>query len=114
VEQLGVKRPFRQLKIIGKRHRVVWDAPLVELDGELDLTSNVISIAPNLPHDEERDTVLHEVTHAVEKQLNAHIPEDKLRSIVTGIYAVLKDNPKLAAYLLEEEADDDRTDSELG
>ena len=109
-----MKPPFKQLKIIGKRHRVVWNAPLIENDGELDLERNVISIAPNLPHDEERDTILHEVTHAVEKQLNAHIPEDKLRAIVTGLYAVLKDNPKLAAYLLEEEAEDDRADQGVG
>lgn len=107
-------RTFRQLKIIGKRHRVIWDAPLTDNFGECDHEKNVLSIAAGLPHDEERDTLLHEVTHAVEKQLNCSIPEEKLRMIVTGLYAVLKDNPKLAAYLLEEEADDDRSDKELG
>ncbi len=109
-----MKRPFRQLQIIGKRHRVVWDAPLTENDGEIDFERNVISIAPNLPHDEERDTVLHEITHAVEKQLNCRIPEEKLRIIVTGLYAVLKDNPRLATYLLEDEGDDDRHDQGMG
>jgi hypothetical protein len=106
--------PFKRLTIIGKRHRVVWDAVLDGIDGEMDFERNQISIAPGLPHDEERDTVLHEVTHAVEKQLNCSIPEDKLRIIVTGLYAVLKDNPKLAAYLLEDEADDDRADQGVG
>jgi len=100
--------PFKRLTIIGKRHRVVMDESLGENVGICDHETNTIRIAPGQPHDEERDTVLHEVTHAVEKQLNCTLPESKLRMIVTGLYAVLKDNPKLAKYLLEDEPDDDQ------
>ena len=100
------ERGFRQLKIIGKRHRIKWDAELPDNDGEIDLTRNIISIAKDLPHDEERDTLLHEVTHAVEKQLNCSIPEDKLRLIVTGLYAVFLDNPAFRAYMFEEDSAD--------
>lgn len=108
------KPPFKQLSIIGKRHRVVWDAPLSENYGEIDHTKNEIQICGGMPHDEERDTVLHEITHAVEKQLNCTIPEDKLRLIVTGLYAVMKDNPRLVAYLFEEEPDVDGSSNEGG
>jgi hypothetical protein len=103
--------PFRQLSVIGKRYRVKWSAPISEdLAGECDHATNILSICTGMPHDEERDTVLHEVTHAVEKQLQCEIPEEKLRMIVTGLYAVLKDNPRLTAYLFEEEPDDVEAD----
>jgi hypothetical protein len=104
------KPPFKQLSVIGKRIRILWDATLVDNYGEYDLEKNLISIAVGLPHDEARDTLLHELTHAVEKQLNCHIPEDKLRLIVTGLYAVMKDNPRLVTYLFEEEPEHDGVD----
>lgn len=106
-------RAFRQLRILGKRHRIAWDAQLEDNDGEFDLTRNLISVAEGLAHDEERDTLLHEITHAVEKQLNCSIPEEKLRLIVTGLYAVMKDNPKLVDYLFAVEPDDDGRDHEV-
>lgn len=106
---------FKTLSLIGKRHRVAWvkglhDGSGVEVYGLYHERPKLIEINDDQTHDDERETMLHEIMHALEAQMNASIPEAKLRQLAVGLYAALKDNPKLVAYLLEEEADD----AELG
>lgn len=48
-----------------------------------------------------RDTLLHELLHAVEHEASVRVSEAAIRMLATGILAVLRGNPKLAAYLLE-------------
>jgi hypothetical protein len=109
---------FKTLRLIGKRHRIQWDCPdLVaddgdKVDGQFDATQKLIQIAAGQTHDDERETLLHEVLHALEVQMHAHIPEDKLRQLAVGLYAAVKDNPRLVQYLLEEEEED--ADVEVG
>lgn len=103
-------RPKR-LTLIGKRHRIEWDCDLREGDdvlisGYFHLSKKLIQIAGGQTHDDERETLLHEILHALEVQMDAEIPEPKLRQLAVGLYAALKDNPKLVTYLLEEELDD--------
>lgn len=103
---------FKTLRLIGKRHRVQWDCEQLtddsgnELDGAFDRQKKIIEIAAGQTHDDERETLLHEMLHALEVQMDAEIPEGKLRQLAVGLYASLKDNPKLVAYLLEEEEDE--------
>ena len=107
---------FKTLRLIGKRHRIEWDC--VELksddgepvDGLFHPSRKLLQVSANQTHDDERETLLHEMLHALEVQMNAEIPEAKLRQLAVGLYAALKDNPKLVAYLLEEEADDAELD----
>jgi hypothetical protein len=103
-------RPKR-LTLIGKRHRIEWDCDLREGDdvlisGYFHLSKKLIQVAAGQTHDDERETLLHEILHALEVQMDAEIPEPKLRQLAVGLYAALKDNPKLVTYLLEEEVDD--------
>jgi hypothetical protein len=110
--------PFKTLRLIGKRHRIQWAGPGLKsddgdlVDGLFDASKKLIQIAGGQTHDDERETLLHEILHALEVQMNAHIPEDKLRQLAVGLYATLKDNRKLVQYLLEEEEED--ADVEVG
>lgn len=109
---------FKRLSLIGKRHRVEWGCEDLraddgdEVDGLFDRSKKLIQIAAGQTHDDERETLLHEIMHALEVQMDAEIPEAKLRQLAVGLYAALKDNPKLVAYLLEEEDDGDAGDSQ--
>lgn len=108
---------FKTLSLIGKRHKVEWDCIGLtaddgdEVDGLFDRSKKLIQIAAGQTHDDERETLLHEILHALEVQMDAEIPEAKLRQLAVGLYAALKDNRKLVSYLLEEEEDGDAGDS---
>lgn len=108
---------FKTLSLIGKRHRIEWDCIGLtaddgdDVDGLFDRQKKLIQIAAGQTHDDERETILHEILHALEVQMDAEIPEAKLRQLAVGLYAALKDNPKLVKYLLEEEEDGDAGDS---
>lgn len=112
-----LRPPFKTLSLIGKRHRIEWDCVGLtaddgdEVDGLFDRSKKLIQIAAEQTHDDERETLLHEILHALEVQMDAEIPEAKLRQLAVGLYAALKDNPKLVTYLLEEEDDGDAGDS---
>lgn len=103
---------FKTISLIGKRHRIQWDVDGLksddgfEVDGLFWHGKKLIQVAAGQTHDDERETLIHEILHALEVQMNAKIPEAKLRQLAVGLYAALKDNQKLVAYLLEEEADD--------
>lgn len=105
---------FKTLRLIGKRHRFEWVNGLQDENGDdvygmFHWKRKLIQICEGQTHDDERETVLHEILHALEAQMNAEIPEAKLRQLAVGLYASLKDNPRLVGYLLEEEADDEGT-----
>jgi hypothetical protein len=103
---------FKTIRLIGKRHRIEWACAELksddgdDADGLFHRGKKLIQIAAGQTHDDERETLLHEIMHALEVQMDAEIPEAKLRQLAVGLYAALKDNPKLVAYLLEEEDDD--------
>lgn len=107
-----MSRTFKTLRLIGKRHRIEWDVAVLQdengndLDGLFHQNKKLIQIAAGQTHDDERETLLHEMLHALETQMNAEIAEAKLRQLAVGLYAALRDNPKLVAYLLEEEPED--------
>jgi Zn-dependent peptidase ImmA (M78 family) len=73
-----------------------------------------ILIDPQMGKDMERDTVLHELLHAVFHlyDVRSSLPEDGdgdvkkleervVRPLATGLLVLLRDNPKLVDYLLE-------------
>lgn len=102
-----VTPPFKQVRILGKRHRVIWNEKLEDEGcGEFRPPTLQIHIAAGLNHDEERETMLHELLHAVAFQVGAEVPEVKHRPLSVALYAAFKDNPKLVAYLFQEEPDD--------
>lgn len=108
---------FKTLRLIGKRHRIEWDCEELksddgdDADGLFHRSKKLIQVAAGQTHDDERETLLHEILHALEVQMDAEIPEAKLRQLAVGLYASLKDNPRLVTYLLEEETDDAEVDA---
>jgi Zn-dependent peptidase ImmA (M78 family) len=56
------------------------------------------------PREVRRDTLLHEVMHAVRyyqgREYGGEVEEDYVRSLATGILGVLDDNPQFAKWLI--------------
>ncbi len=69
--------------------------------------SQRIEITEDLAHDQERDTVLHEVIHAIIRVHGLHratyVEEERLVAGLTPVLLnVLRSNPDLTKYLLEQ------------
>jgi hypothetical protein len=58
-----------------------------------------IKIQKGLTQVEEVDTVLHEVIHAIDYQMNLDMTELQVRGLATGLIGVFSDNPKFASYV---------------
>lgn len=93
-------RPVR-LKILGKPFEVRWltEGLDPELNGECDSDKQVITIRDGQPLESSQDTLLHEVCHAVDEAMDAKMKESQVKKLATGLLAVLKDNPRFAAFL---------------
>ena len=53
---------------------------------------------------QQRDTLLHEVMHAVDHELHCGMTEPQIRRMATGLLALLRDNPALVAFLVYADA----------
>ena len=79
--------------------------------GSSDLRKQMIVVADDCAHDQERDTVIHEIFHMLARLLcieDRKIGDEKSIGILaTGWYDILTRNPQLLEYLTEPRADPD-------
>ena len=92
--------PLKSVKIVGKRYKLIYDAKSEEC-GCCDSDKQTITIKKGMPNDLELDTVLHEVTHAIDYQMNLEMSERQVHGVGAGLAAVLIDNPRFIDYLYE-------------
>ena len=96
-----MKRP-EKVKIIGKVYALTFttEAPLEADDmGDCDSNKQRIAVRDGQPLESEQDSVLHEIVHGIDDSMGIKLKEGQVEKIATGLLAVLKDNPPLAAYL---------------
>jgi len=58
-------------------------------------------IAVNPRYSTVRSTLVHEILHAIDYYLGENLSERVVTSVSNMLFAVLKDNPDVVAYLLE-------------
>lgn len=61
-----------------------------------------IEIASYQCDEQKRDTLLHELVHAVDHEMNTKLSEPQVRRMATGLLCVLRHNPALVAFLTGE------------
>ena len=88
----------KSLKIVGKRFKIIVD-PKLEDCGTCDSNKHEIKIKSGMPFDAELDTVIHEITHAIDFQMNLEMSERQVHGVGAGLAAVLTDNPKFIDYM---------------
>ena len=92
-----------KLRLLGKRWTVKLQSPKGGKDaGECDHITATISVSPKQTEDSRRDTLLHEVTHAVDEELQLRMSERQVRLLATGLLEAFRSNPALVAYLTGE------------
>ena len=102
------KRPER-IKVISKRFTVEYQPTgSADLDpehaGECRTLEQRILIEEGMKPDTQKDTLLHEVLHAISDEMDLELSEEQVTGAAKGILAVLMDNPTFARYLLRRES----------
>ena len=71
--------------------------------GRADADRQLVAIEDGMPLEQEQDAVLHEILHVIEDFMSIRVSEKAVRSLATGLLAVVKDNPGLLEYLRSDE-----------
>lgn len=69
--------------------------------GRSHVSEQRLLIAYNLAPLQERDTVLHEIVHAVSEMTGHELEEGEVAALGNSLLAVLRDNPALVSWLME-------------
>ncbi len=94
--------PLR-VNILGKYYTISW-VDKVDDEGNVGETVDSkqrILILEDQGFENERDTVVHECTHAIDYQLQIGLRERQVHLVAAGIFSLLRANPKLVRYLLQ-------------
>lgn len=93
----------KTVRVVGKTYTVNFVEKIDEKDscGEQERDAQQIKIKINQHHESARETLLHEVIHAVEEQLSLGLKEKQVHCLAIGMFQVLNENPDLVKYLLE-------------
>jgi len=92
-----------KLRILGKLWIVKQQASKGSKDdGKCEFATKIISVNPRQTEDSKRDTLLHEIMHALDEELQTKMSERQVRLQATGLIEVLRNNPALVAYLAGE------------
>ena len=90
------------VNVMGKDYSVVFVDKVDEKDscGEHDMGKLEIKVKKSLHPDVIAETLLHELTHAVEEQLDLGMREKQVHGLSVGMFQVLRENPALVKFLL--------------
>lgn len=88
------------LNILGKRFTVQWKTIGKDF-GECDAKACRIKVDPNCGPDQQRDTLLHEITHAIDHEMDTGMRERQVRLLATGLFQFMRANPEVIRWLCE-------------
>lgn len=74
-----------------------------DLLGQCRSSQTTIEVREDLPADRLRCILWHELVHAIEGDAGLTLSEEAVRALAAGLFALLRGNPELAAWLLEEQ-----------
>ena len=92
------------VRVLGRKFKIEVKE-LEGMYGRCHKAKAIIQIDPDQDEFSLKDTLLHEIMHAILHQQGFNheyeLEESFVRPLATGIMTVLQDNPKLAAFLTE-------------
>jgi Zn-dependent peptidase ImmA (M78 family) len=94
----------KRVDVMGKTYKIELDLDDSSDYGLCVADRCTIKIAKRQCDMQKRDTLLHELTHAVDHELKLEMKENQVHRMATGLLAVFRHNPQLVAFLT---ADDD-------
>lgn len=94
----------KSIKILSGRWKVVWGKDWDKADELCGLTKQdekKIYISTNYPEWAQYSTLLHEIIHAIEDELDFELKEKQVRLLEIGLVQVLRENPRFVKELMK-------------
>lgn len=93
----------QSIQVLGKTYAVEFVDKVDDKDsfGEHEMSTQKIKIKNEQHHESSRETLLHEVIHAVEEQLDLGMKEKQVHGLAVGLFQVLRENAALLAFITE-------------
>lgn len=94
------------LNILGKHWSVEWVenpddfSDSEDGDGETIFRTQTIRIKEKQHFDAERDTLVHEIFHAIDNNMQLGLKEKQVHRLACAFYGVMRSNPDLVAHLM--------------
>lgn len=88
------------VRIMGKAWEV-QEREMKDAHGKTYPHAQLILIHPDLHQTQRQDTLLHEIVHAIDHELDLDMTERQVRLLATGLLGVLIDNPKVRTWLFK-------------
>lgn len=104
----------KELRIVGKRYKIVIRDEMQDNRGMCDDMRQELYVLRGQPHDLECDTILHEAIHALDYHMQLRLTEEQVTGLGAAVYALLSDNPSLLDHIANRpngEADDARQEA---
>ena len=98
---------LNQVSVFGKVYRLAHIEDTQGLEhpsGRVCHTPQTIHIYGYQGFEQERDTVLHEVLHAIDYAMQLSLEEHQVHALAASLLSVLRDNAAFVAYLCEPRA----------
>lgn len=89
-----------EVRIVGRTYAIEFIDGF-HLAGECSNGKQRIKIESGNASSYERDTVLHEILHAIDYNMQSKMNERQVATMASGLLAVLQENPSLVEYLLD-------------
>lgn len=92
-----------RLRILGFWTRLIAD-PTLARDHDcwamLRPAANEIAVDPTVAAERQGESLIHEIIEALNARLEIGLTHDRLTALAAGLYAVLRDNPALMAFVI--------------
>ena len=84
----------KTLNICGQKFKVGMksDRQMKDAIGLCYAHKNIMYLQDDLPKDKMGETLIHEVIHAIEQQMNLKMTENQVNNLALGLYQFLKEN----------------------
>lgn len=92
-----MRLPVKKVNVLGDRYRVFTHR--MSIFGDCNSRRGEIRLRPNQTEDQARDTLLHEVIHAIDHVYSLRISEHQTRTLATSLRAVFTSNPEFARWV---------------
>lgn len=87
--------------ILSKRFTVKWQTVTGKDFGSCDSVKCEIKVDPKAHIEQQKDTLLHEILHALDHELDTRMTERQIRLMATGLLPTARANPEIFKWLME-------------
>jgi hypothetical protein len=93
------------IRIGGRNFDCKWDTEELGYTAQEDICGTIleerqaIAICGRIHPEKQRQTLLHELIHAVDNNVKMGLTEAQTHQMASGLYAILTDNPDMAKWI---------------